>query len=743
EYDDKDDLKSVTVEDGDEDRVTTMAHDTIGRVVSSTDPLGRMTCYRRQADGLVTHETSPRGTASDEDRCSGGEPYETFTTKMSYDAVGALIERSVPYAPLQYGDGRDDVKTWRVSYERDVVGNAVQITDARRHAFANDYYADGVLRSSTRPSWWDLEWDGDGNPDGGQQYAGSDVADVVMDADGPSLVERSGAADPGDGDGDKPEALGKGDFGAPGQEDLPGWLPRKGMVRVRYDATDRVKRIIDREDRVWSVAYDAAGRVASKSLPFDGAANHIRHTYDYDQDDNLTKVEQDRGKDLLGVDLGTVRTTFAYDGYDRRASETTSGAAETSAASTPVDELTSFSYGPNGTLVRRVTPRGQQFDFEFGYDSLDQLVSEANPTDERWEYGYDRHGERTSVVAPGAADPDREDALYTATIAYDRGGQMTSVKRPVDVHEAGDEVQRRVLETTYDYDGEGNLERTESPGAPARRLTTVEHDGRGLPWRIIERRASADVSDSDQRRISVSEYDASGNVRREVKPSGINPLTRLPRAIDTGSDDKAASKGASLYAYDDDDLKTLERLAWDDKRDQDGEVIAGQDDGRYARRFERADNSDGRVGRLTSLTMPYDLAATDPDVFRTSYEYNDAGWIVKASDAKRVARSASLPDKAEMDFTYAYDEQGNQLRWRSKNYNRNDQGRELRWEWWPNGQLKRRIAEKPNPGAAASVRTYEYTYNRNRSLAKVIDADSDREQDGKQRRTTVFDRDGA
>lgn len=743
EYDDKDDLKQVTVEDGDADRVTSMAHDSMGRVVSSTDPVGRMTCYRRQADGLVTHETSPRGTVNDTGRCTDGDPYEAFTTRTSYDALGAEIERTIPYATQQYGEGRDDVRSWRVNYKRDVVGNPVEITDARRHAFTNDFYADGTLRSSTRPSWWELEWDGDGNPDGGERYAGNDAADLEMAADGPTLVERTGAADPGDGDGEEPESLGKGDFGAPEQAEMPDWLPRKGMVRVRYDATSRLQRILDREGRASSITYDDAGRVTRKAMPFEGISNHVLHSYDYDQDDNVTNVEQDRGNDLENQDLGELKTTFVYDGYDRRVSETTSGANAVSAGSAPQDETTLFTYGPNGTLVGRVTPRGPQFDFEFGYDSLDQLISEANPEDELWSYSYDRHGDRTTVVAPGAADPDRADALYTATLGYDRAGQLTSVKRLVDIHDAGDEVEQRVLETTYEYDGDGNLDKTVSPGASERRATTVEHDGRGLAWRTIERRAAADVSDAAERRISITEFDANGNLRRDVKPSAILPTTRLPRVIDTGTNDMEASKGASVYTYDDDDLKTLERLPWDDKRDQAGAVIAGQDDGRYARRFERADNEDGRVGRLTSLTMPYDLTAANPDLFRTSYEYNDAGWIVKASDAKRMPRSESLPDRAEMNFTYAYDEQGNQLRWRSQNYSRTDLGRELRWEWWPNAQLKRRIAEKPNPGSAPSVRRYEYTYNANRSLAKVIDEDSDREADGKQRRTTRFERDGA
>ena len=740
DYDEEDDVTKVTVEDADADRVTTMDHDTMGRVRSSTDPEGRMTCYRRQADGLVTHETSPRGTAADKARCASGDPYTTFTTRMRYDALGDLVERSVPYAPDQYGPDRPDVRSWKVQYKRDVVGNPEEITDASGNTISNDFYASGALRSSTRPSWWELQWEGEENPPAGDQYAGSDAADMQMAAGGPRLEERSGAVDPADGSADKPPSLGKGDLGTPEQADMPQWLPRAGKVRLRYDATDRLSTVLDAEGRESRIGYDPAGRVMRKSMPFSGS-NRILHTFGYDADDNLKTVTQERGADVSGAELPAIETGFDYDGYDRRIEETTDGANAVGPNLPAVDEKTGFAYGPNGTVTERVTPRGTRF--SFGYDSLDQLVSEANPEAELWRYAYNRHGERTEEIAPGARDASRPDDLYTATLGYDKAGQLTSVKRPVDIHAGGDEVQRRVLQTTFGYDDDGNRERTEAPGSPERVVSTVEHDGRGLPWRTTVRRASASVGEKSQRRVSINEHDANGNLRREVRPAGVDQDTRLPRAVDSGSDASAnletASRGATVHVYSADDLKIRERLPWDAKRDQSANVV-DDSDGRYERRFERADNSDGRIGRLTGVTMPYAVGADT--VLRTTYEYNDAGWITKTSDTKRVPRIGA-PDDQTTAFTYAYDEQGNQLRWRSKNYSRNDRGRELRFDWWPNGQMQRRSAVKPLTDGTESKRTYEYTYNLNRSLAKVIDQDADRVADGKQRRVTMFERDGA
>lgn len=295
-----------------------------------------------------------------------------------------------------------------------------------------------------------------------------------------------------------------------------------------------------------------------------------------------------------------------------------------------------------------------------------------------------------------------------------------------------------MLNTAFTYDDDGNRDSVEAPGAPTRSLTTIEHDGRGLSWRTTVRRASASAEDTSQRRISITEFDANGNVRREVKPAGIDQSSRLPRAVDSGSDGDGnlttAARGATVYVYDGDDLKAHERLPWDAKRDASGNVV-DDSDGRYERDFGRSP-----VGRLTSVTMPHGLNSTT--ALKTEYEHNDAGWIVKASDTKRTTTTGP-GDRLKMEFTYSYDEQGNQLRWRSQNYNTSDMGRELRWDWWPNGQLLRRTAVKPLTATTESKRTYEYTYNPNRSLAKVIDADADRVADGKQRRVTTFERDGA
>lgn len=129
-----------------------------------------------------------------------------------------------------------------------------------------------------------------------------------MAAGGPQLQERTGAADPTDGTGDKPPSLGKGDLGTPEQAGSPKWLPRAGKVRLRYDATKRLNAVLDAEGRVSRIGYDGTGRVTRKSMPFNGG-NRILHTFAYD-DDNLTNVTQERGANVTGTELPAVETSF-------------------------------------------------------------------------------------------------------------------------------------------------------------------------------------------------------------------------------------------------------------------------------------------------------------------------------------------------------------------------------------------------------------------------------------------------
>lgn len=701
---------------GEPARTERMDYDAAGRLLARTTPEGDLTCWKRRADGLVTAVTSPRGTAGDRARCTTvGASYATYTTALTYDAVGQLTSRSIPFAPDQYGPGRTDVASWKVTYRRDVVGDPVSITDARGNALANAFYDSGELRTTTRPSYWSIDWGpGQPTPSAGSEYEAADSADIEVAVDGPQITEASGA--PGSqraGLASGPDGAANGDFGQPDRQALPSWLPEAGATELRYDEGMRLTGVVDADGAVRDIDYDPAGRVVRKRWPFDGAGP-IVHDFEYDANGNLTRVAEDITADAEAV------TTFAYDGYDRRTGETAPGASASGYSDPAQPEVTRLSYDANGNVWARTTPRGGAF--AYAYDSLDQLVSEANPAGETWRYRYDSFGDLRETESPHRAGADA--ALYTTYSTYDRAARLAGQTRLVDQPAGGP----RQLAWEFGYDADGNRARIVEPGAAGPQTTQIDYDGRGLPWRTT---VSGGTGAGALSRTQITEYDANGAVRREVNPAGLDATTRLPRVADDGTEAgaDAAAQDATVYERDPHGLVVRQRLPW-----------RGGGDEHWVRTIKR----ESPQRRITQIYLP--KLPSESDVWGEEYTYNAAGWITSRRDFYRSRPSA---DEIEQPYVrYSYDRQGQQTRWRSEHAKVSDAGRDIRWEYWPNGLIRRRTAVKTidRAGGAEDTQTrqsYDYLYNLNRSLVRTVDHPQGYDRDEQGARITVFARDAA
>jgi RHS repeat-associated protein len=245
------------------------------------------------------------------------------------------------------------------------------------------------------------------------------------------------------------------------------------------------------------------------------------------------------------------------------------------------------------------------------------------------------------------------------------------------------------------------------------------------------------------RRTSITEHDANGNLRREVRPAGIDATTRLPETDDTGTNLRAnldaASSNARVFSYRADDLLQHERLPW-----------AGAGDEQYVRSRGYEDDADD-TGEVKWIALPSELpdGAGDPEPSeqRTSYTHNDAGWITTSTDEAR-----GRPGSEEQRVRYSWNERGQQVQWRSSTVAQTGERdrHALRWAYWPNGLLRRREAVKRVPGSEpgseqddADPPKYDYLYNANRSVTRLVDEDADGRQPGDQTRTTVYTRDDA
>lgn len=734
-YDDAGDVQKVTQSaPGQADRVTQMAYDPAGRMLSQTDPEGHLTCYKRQADGLVTAMTSPRGTAENEGDCPDpAKSYEAFTTTFTYDNVGELSSRSVPYSTDEYGPDRTDVKSWKVSYTRDAVGNPIGITDARGNAITNTFFDSGDLRSTTRPSFWAVDQPGDqANPDPGQHYTAGTPADVDLPLDGPQITE-AGAA--GSSDSQQPDfspspdtnADGTTDFGSPDRENLPSLLPQAGLTTFSYDPEMRLSAVKDADGHPRTIGYDPKGQIVKKTWPMD-ASNTIEHDYGYDPDGNLTSV-------TTNPNIGTDATpdasqkrvvTFAPDGYDQRVSQTTPGASDTGYGDPPAAQTTGFDYDADGNLITRTTARGGAFSYR--YDSLDDLTYEANPAGEIWSYDYDGFGDLAHSFAPQPAGLNSD--LYKTSFTYDRDARLLTATSLVDQPGGGDP---HTLSTTYGYDADGNQNSTVAPGPAGDVTTSVDYDGRDLPWRTTVSGGTGDLANS---RTSISEYDANGNLRRSVNPAGIDSSTHLPSSSDDGGNSTAnvssAAQDATLYARNSDDQVTAEYLPWH-----------GSDDKHYVRNWVR-DADLSKQGWVSAVEFPHEVGTAA--LWRTNFDRNQAGWVTGRTDADHDTSN----DSRKAQITYGYDHDGEQTSWHSIHAKVDDRGRDIQWEYWGDGQVKRRSAVKlVDDGSGSSSedvttkRSYDYLYNLNRSLVRVVDQQAGDSQEQPLAKTMVFARDDA
>jgi RHS repeat-associated protein len=725
-------------EDPDRDYESRTFYDHRDQEVAVRTPSG-CTAIRRREDGEVVSRTTPRGTVSaTQPNCSLGGPFKYHTTTVEYDAQNNVVSRTVPFAKDQYGREDSEFEDWKVSYGRDDVGNPTTVTDPRGNSFANTFYDGGQLRSTERPSWYELTWgDEHATRDPGKRFKQSSSDNDFELADGgPTIREASGrsrnAAASADGN-NLPKSEGQGNFAKVDPEDLGDLLPDAGTTKFEYDAEMRLTRIEDAAQNGRTIGYDEAGRVTKKTWPYK-PNSPIEHEFDYDLNGNLERYEDGRGNS----------TTFAYDGFNRRTSETAPGGASAPNQSF-ANEITRFAYDANDRLNWRQIPRTDgTLKFDFEYDSLDRMTSEANPAGETWEHEYDEHGNPTKERSPRYQTATAADKpQYERTFTHDESDRMTK-----------DEPGFGQGFVEYEYDEEGNRTATESPGAAEsstgsaqRRKRTTAYDGRGLAWRQTTSTASGADKHSH-----VYEHDANGNLRRTVNPKGVN-ADGDPKVLDTPGEAANVAWHAYVREYDEDDQLTKVHLAWSKPgssttHDPEGPATgeAGGDDRKFVHLFQRP-TTNNPMRRVLSVVSPHEEGATVAP--RTSYSYFANGWIQSVSEEKLVRPTSTAPVKTA-NVTYDFDATGNQTSWLTESADSSPTGREVKRFFYDNGTLKRREAIKPQADDEdETVRTYDYFYNENRSLVKIVDFDARvRERDQNtgptgRTRTTDIERDVA
>ncbi|HZD04249.1 MAG TPA: hypothetical protein VE173_05005, partial [Longimicrobiales bacterium] len=385
------------------------------------------------------------------------------------------------------------------------------------------------------------------------------------------------------------------------------------------------------------------------------------------------------------------------------------------------------SYDPLGRVTRVESPGGGATETDYddaGHPTevrtlLDDGGTPADPADDTWsltDYGYDEQGRlewETVPHDPAEADPAKVN--YT----YDAAGNLESRSDPRNPawvwSYTYDALNRRISETsptglttatTY------TLTR-EDPGTPEMDWSsTIEveapsHATATTTFDVLGRTIAEQVAN---RPPTTYEYDVVGNVTKVTDPAGVWTETDhdgFGQAVAVRTPAEGGGAHETAMAYD---------LA--------GNLVSTDGPRSPAGGEDQIDHTYDLMGRLTSSSYVMDPA--DPgDDLTTSFTYDDAGELVRATDPDQRAREwtydlagreASVtvaPGTAdEAVWTRTYDEAGRLV------VTADPRGLDLHQAYDPAGRLLRRWATG-GPEAAEETFAYDEAGNQTRATREA------------------------
>ncbi len=382
---------------------TTWTRDADGRVLSVTDPLGRVTEYTYTSAGQVTSVTDPLGQ----------------TTTYEYDSRGRLLKRTDPLGN-------------ETTFAYDYAGHLVSMRDAAGGTTSYTYHPNGQRATTTYP---------DGSTRS-RTYTpfGLISEERFADSDGTTLLTRT--------------------F----EYDSKGFLVSvsTGDSTVTYPAHDPVGQVTAISDettgQTFAVEYDSVTGFRSALERVDGT---VRYTYD--PNGNLASIQAPNG-DLFRFEYDRfdrlVRKTYpnravetrTYDLYGRLQSIVHWDAGGAIVAGE------SYEYDAVNRLVAVTDEEGNRT--EYTYDAANRLVEIAGPFESR-RFEYDAAGNRVKIWEGGTlVESCSYNALHQVT-ECDRQGTVTTYQ--YDARGNLVEEQAGGVSTHYTYDAASQLVRVDGP----------------------------------------------------------------------------------------------------------------------------------------------------------------------------------------------------------------------------------------------------------------------------------------
>lgn len=514
-------------------RTTSWTYDTLGDVLTKTDPLGHTSKAEYDGAGDLTAYTDPDGHTTKSTYNSLGEETSRTDalgnkTKETYNAHGELIGLSEPVgeATFEYG-GADDVLA-RTSplgrtthYKYDASDELEALTLPSGHATTLTRNADGQITSSEDPLGRLTEFEYD---HAGQLTLVKDPLGHTRKAAYNSEGELESSTD-ADGHTTKYAYDGAGRLTQ--ITDALG-----GVVKMAYNKDGELESLTDPDGRERTYAYDAFGELIAESDPASGTR---KYTYDadgrlvssenalgqvvtrnYDADGNLTELIAPEGTSAYTYDADqrpvkmvdkTGTTTWEYNADGRLAKTASpegsieygySGSVERSTVAIDGMKPIEYRYNSDGDLIELIDPEGNATKFE--YDADDRLAAVSDPNGQITSYEYDAAGAKSSVRSTGHGKAP----LRSFSYGRDGNGSVTSLESSTGASPA--------VVTHYGYDALGRLSEEETGG----HLGKYEYDAAGNITKLGESAYSYNSSSGLLSAIGAEgvEHDAAGHVTK-------------------------------------------------------------------------------------------------------------------------------------------------------------------------------------------------------------------------------------
>lgn len=363
------------------------------KVSETINERGIKTQYRYDSKGNLIEQIDAAGTPA------------ASTTTYTYNSLGQLIEQRSPASgntpaatwQYQYDNKGNRSKTidplsFETTFNHDVLGNVLTLTNALNKAWTSTYDAAGNLTSLTTPLNQTVTY----------QY---DKLGQRTQAIAPNSAEMLTA------------------YNAAG---LPISITDAASAKAQfeYDANQRLVAVIDPLGNKSELQYDARGRLLSQK---DANDNAIQYQYDKER--------------LSAIDYPTYQERYQYDSLEQIKSQT----REYNEGGTSKNQTDQYRYLTDGLLEQWLdaanNPTSNSYDAlgrlngitdaeggttQFAYDARGNLIRVTDPAGRVTQFSYDARDAVIAEIKPGDANTSRTERSY----AYDAVGNFTQTITP-------------------------------------------------------------------------------------------------------------------------------------------------------------------------------------------------------------------------------------------------------------------------------------------------------------------------